>query len=173
MKKTIYLAGGCFWGVQAYMKKLPGVIETETGYANGKTENPSYEEVCKNDTGHAETVRVVYNPEILPLGVLLNAFFKVVDPTQLNRQGEDVGTQYRNGVFYVEEEDQPIVAEMVEHLQKMHQETVVTEVRELGTFIRLKNIISTIWRKIRQDIVTSTCLMQKNLFVKMDWKSRN
>lgn len=134
MKKTIYLAGGCFWGVQAYMKKLPGVIETETGYANGKTENPSYEEVCKNDTGHAETVRVVYDPEILPLGVLLNAFFKVVDPTQLNRQGEDVGTQYRNGVFYVEEKDQPIVAEMVEHLQKMHQETVVTEVRELENF---------------------------------------
>ena len=118
-------------------------------------------------------MRVVYDPEILPLGVLLNAFFKVVDPTQLNRQGEDVGTQYRNGVFYVEEEDQPIVAEMVEHLQKMHQETVVTEVRELENFYPAEEYHQHYWRKIQQDIVTSTCLMQKNLFVKIDWKSRN
>lgn len=134
MNKTIYLAGGCFWGVQAYMKKLPGILETETGYANGKTEHPSYEEVCKNDTGHAETVRVVYNPEILPLEILLKAFFKVVDPTQLNQQGEDVGTQYRNGVFYIEDADKPVIEEMIEHLKKMYRKPVVTEVKALENF---------------------------------------
>ena len=80
MKHTIYLAGGCFWGVQAYMEKLPGVLETEAGYANGETKNPSYEEVCGKDTGHAETVRVIYDSDILPLSLLLKAFFKVVLP---------------------------------------------------------------------------------------------
>lgn len=134
MNKTIYLAGGCFWGVQAYMKKLPGVLETETGYANGKTERPAYEEVCKNDTGHAETVRVVYDPDILPLGILLKAFFKVVDPTQLNRQGGDVGIQYRNGVFYAEAEDKAVIEEMIAYLQTKYQEEVVTEVKPLENF---------------------------------------
>lgn len=132
--KTIYLAGGCFWGVQAYMKKLPGVIETETGYANGRTEAPSYEEVCKNDTGHAETVKVVYDSEVLPLGILLKAFFKVVDPTQWNEQGEDKGTQYRNGVFYVSEEDVPVIEEMVAWLERIHEDPVVTEVKALENF---------------------------------------
>lgn len=134
MKKTIYLAGGCFWGVQAYINKLPGVIDTEVGYANGTTERPSYEEVCKNETGHAETVRVVYDSEKIPLGILLKAFFKVVDPTQLNRQGEDVGTQYRNGVFYVEEADLPVIEEMTEWLSAVNEEPVVTEVKKLACF---------------------------------------
>lgn len=134
MNQTIYLAGGCFWGVQAYMKKLPGVIETETGYANGKTEYVTYEEVCKKDTGHAETVRVVYDPEILPLEILLKAFFEVVDPTQLNQQGGDIGTQYRNGVFYVEEEDRAVIEQIIEYLQKINQKPVVTEVKPLESF---------------------------------------
>lgn len=95
--KTIYFAGGCFWGMEAFMKKLPGVEKTTVGYANGKTEYPTYEEVCSHTTGHAETVRVVYDPEQICLELLLKAFFKVVDPTELNRQGEDIGDQYRNG----------------------------------------------------------------------------
>ena len=91
--KTIYFAGGCFWGMEAFMKKLPGVAETTAGYANGRTENPTYQEVCSNTTGHAETVKVVYDPEQISLELLLKAFFKVVDPTELNRQGGDVGEQ--------------------------------------------------------------------------------
>lgn len=134
MKNTIYLAGGCFWGVQAYMEKLPGILETETGYANGKTENPTYEEVCRNDTGHAEAVRIVYDSDVLPLAILLKAFFKVVDPTQLNRQGGDVGTQYRNGVFYVDETDKPAIEDMIAYLQKINDRPVVTEVKKLENF---------------------------------------
>ncbi len=134
MKHTIYLAGGCFWGVQAYMEKLPGVLETEAGYANGETKNPSYEEVCGKDTGHAETVRVIYDSDILPLSLLLKAFFKVVDPTQLDRQGGDVGKQYRNGVFYVDEADKPVIEDMVAYLQTNYDKTVVTEVKALENF---------------------------------------
>ena len=134
MKNTIYLAGGCFWGVQAYMKKLPGVLETEAGYANGKTENPSYEEVCKKNTGHAETVRVVYDAKIIPLEILLRAFFTVVDPTQLNRQGGDIGTQYRNGVFYEREEDLAVIEKVVAGLRESYADPVVTEIQRLENF---------------------------------------
>jgi peptide methionine sulfoxide reductase msrA/msrB len=134
MKNTIYLAGGCFWGVQAYMKKLPGILETEAGYANGNTVNPSYEEVCKKNTGHAETVRVVYEEETISLEIILCAFFKVVDPTQLNRQGGDVGTQYRNGVFYEREEDRSVIENVVERLRESYREPVVTEIKRLENF---------------------------------------
>jgi methionine-S-sulfoxide reductase len=88
---------------------IPGVISTEAGYANGRTENPSYEDVCHNDSGHAETVFVEYDPEKLELSYLLELFFKVIDPTSLNRQGNDVGTQYRTGVYYTDCEDRAVI----------------------------------------------------------------
>ncbi len=99
MKKTIYLAGGCFWGCQKYFDLLPGVVETEVGYANGPTAAPTYQEV-KAHAGHAETVRVVYDPAALPLEKLLDAYFRVIDPTSVNRQGEDEGVSYRTGIYY-------------------------------------------------------------------------
>lgn len=105
---TIYLAGGCFWGIEAYVKKLPGVSSTDVGYANGNTENPSYKEVCYNNTGHAETVKVVYDTSRISTDQLLDGFFKVVDPTSVNRQGNDRGSQYRTGIYYVDEADQAI-----------------------------------------------------------------
>jgi peptide-methionine (S)-S-oxide reductase len=95
-EKEIYLAGGCFWGLEKYIENIPGVLETQVGFANGKTENPSYVEVCRRDTGHAETVRVIYDSEKISLLRLLSMFYKVIDPTSLNRQGNDVGTQYRS-----------------------------------------------------------------------------
>ena len=91
MEKDIYFAGGCFWGLEAFFRQVPGVLNTEVGYANGRTENPAYEEVCLGTTGHAETVHVVYDDEKLSLGDLLELFFKVIDPTAVNRQGPDVG----------------------------------------------------------------------------------
>jgi peptide methionine sulfoxide reductase msrA/msrB len=87
----LYLAGGCFWGMEKYLASIRGVLSTQAGYANGRTENPSYEEVCHNDTGHAETVRVSYDPEVLPLAFLLELYFEAIDPTSLNRQGGDRG----------------------------------------------------------------------------------
>lgn len=102
---TIYLAGGCFWGIEAYVKKLPGVYDTTVGYANGNTEAPTYQEVCYSNTGHAETVQVVYDTSRITTEQLLDGFFKVVDPTSVNQQGNDRGTQYRSGIYYVDQAD--------------------------------------------------------------------
>ncbi|HPD02026.1 MAG TPA: peptide-methionine (S)-S-oxide reductase MsrA, partial [Clostridia bacterium] len=97
--REIYLAGGCFWGTEKYLSQIFGTVSTEVGYANGKTENPTYQEVCYNDTGHAETVRVVYDPSRISLNFLLELFFESIDPISVNRQGNDVGTQYRTGIY--------------------------------------------------------------------------
>ncbi len=97
--ETIYLAGGCFWGTQRFLDQFDGVLETQTGYANGPTAHPSYQEVCA-DSGHAETVRVVYDERTLPLGRLLEYYFMVIDPLSVNRQGHDEGIQYRTGIYY-------------------------------------------------------------------------
>ena len=106
-KAEIYLAGGCFWGTEHYLKQIEGVTETQTGYANGHGKNPSYQEVCTDKTGFAEAVRVVYDPERLPLSLLLQLYFKSINPTSLNRQGNDIGTQYRTGIYYTTADDLP------------------------------------------------------------------
>ena len=103
MSKIIYLAGGCFWGVEAYFQRIPGVLSTKCGYANGNTEHPTYKEVCQNNTGHAETVEITYDEERLPLKNLLRYYLRIIDPTSLNKQGNDRGTQYRTGIYYIEE----------------------------------------------------------------------
>ena len=132
--KTIYFAGGCFWGMEAFIKKLPGVRETAVGYANGTKANPTYEEVCSHTTGHAETVRVVYDPSQITLEMLLKAFFKVVDPTELNRQGGDVGEQYRNGIYYTDEEDRKTIEAAIRAVREKYDQPVVTECRKLVCF---------------------------------------
>ncbi|MDR3230505.1 MAG: peptide-methionine (S)-S-oxide reductase MsrA [Synergistaceae bacterium] len=103
--REIYLAGGCFWGTEAFIARVPGVATTTVGYANGKTESPTYEQVCHEDTGHAETVHVLYDPRKLPLKKLLDAFFTIIDPLSKNKQGPDVGTQYRTGVYTTAPDD--------------------------------------------------------------------
>ena len=100
--ETIYLAGGCFWGMQKFLDQFDGVTETEVGYANGPDRAPSYQEVCKN-SGHAETVRVVYDPARISLTKLLEFYFLVIDPLSVNRQGGDCGIQYRTGIYYADE----------------------------------------------------------------------
>ena len=107
--KEIYLAGGCFWGTEHYFKQIQGVANTEVGFANGETEHPTYEEVYTDQTGHAETVRVVYDEQVVSLEFLLRMFFKAIDPVSLNRQGHDEGTRYRTGVYYVAADQLPII----------------------------------------------------------------
>lgn len=102
-ERVLYLAGGCFWGTERYLSLIPGVLSTEVGYANGDRAQVSYEEVCKKDTGHAETVRVTFDADSLPAETLLSLFFDAIDPLSVNRQGGDVGTQYRTGVYYSDE----------------------------------------------------------------------
>ncbi|MBE7002998.1 MAG: peptide-methionine (S)-S-oxide reductase MsrA [Ruminococcaceae bacterium] len=104
--QTIYLAGGCFWGLQKFFDQFEGVLETEVGYANGPDAAPSYQEVCA-DSGHAETVKIVYNEEKMSLEQLLVYYFMVIDPLSVNRQGHDEGIQYRTGVYYTDESQLP------------------------------------------------------------------
>lgn len=97
---TVYVAGGCFWGVEAYFRRIPGILNVTVGYANGNTENPSYEEVCHNDTGHAETAAITFDPAVITAEEVWLHFFRIIDPYAVNRQGGDVGTQYRTGLYY-------------------------------------------------------------------------
>ena len=110
--KEIVLAGGCFWGTEHYLKMINGVEDTRTGFANGNGVNPSYKEVYTDTTGFAEAVRVAYDPEVLPLKLLVELYFKAIDPLSLNRQGEDEGTRYRTGIYYSDPEDLPTIEEV-------------------------------------------------------------
>ncbi len=107
--REIYLAGGCFWGTEHYFKQVRGVVDTETGFANGHLDNPSYKQVKAGDTGFAETVRIKYDPDVVSLELLLDLYFKSIDPLSLNRQGEDEGTQYRTGIYYTDPSDLPVI----------------------------------------------------------------
>ena len=109
--KTIYLAGGCFWGVQKFFDQFDGVLSTETGYANGPDAAPSYEDVCRS-SGHAETVKIDYDPERISLTQLLNDYFRIIDPLSVNRQGNDRGIQYRTGIYYTDEGQLPEIREV-------------------------------------------------------------
>lgn len=131
---TIYLAGGCFWGVEEYMERIEGVVDASSGYANGNTENPTYEEVMYNDTGHAETVEVKYDPEKIDLVDILLYYFKVIDPTTLNKQGNDVGSQYRSGIYYGDESQKEIIQKVVEAEQKNYKKDIVVEVLPIQNY---------------------------------------
>ena len=132
--KEIYLAGGCFWGTEHYFKQIEGVLETETGFANGNTENPTYEEVYTDTTGYAETVKVVYDETKVSLGFLIDMFFHAIDPTLLNRQGHDEGTRYRTGVYYTDEVELPVIKRVFEAKQKLYTQPIVTEIAPLRNF---------------------------------------
>ena len=136
MEREIYLAGGCFWGVDKYVRCLRGVAATEVGYANGHTENPSYEQVKHEHTGHAETVRVTYDPEALPLSVLLPLFYRIIDPVSVDRQGHDIGHQYRTGVYYTDPADRPVIEASLRALQAAHSAPLAVECEPLAQFFR-------------------------------------
>lgn len=133
-QKEIYLAGGCFWGTEHFLKQVRGVENTEVGYANATVRNPSYEQVCSGTTGAAETVKVTYDPAIVSLDLLLNLFFKTIDPTSLNRQGNDRGTQYRTGVYYTTEADRPLIEGAIDKLATQYTRPLVVEVKPLTNF---------------------------------------
>ncbi len=131
--KTIYLAGGCFWGAQKYFDQFTGVISTEVGYANGPDREVSYEEVC-NDSGHAETVRIEYDEDKLPLKKLLGYYFMVIDPVSVNKQGEDEGIQYRTGIYYTDEEQLPVIREACAEVSDEVGQPLAVEVEPLRNF---------------------------------------
>ena len=133
MKKIIYLAGGCFWGVQEYFSRLKGVYSTVSGYANGIKENPSYQEVKTGNTLSAETVEVGYDNDVISLTKILEHYLRFVDPYSINRQGEDVGNQYRTGVYYVDDNDKEIIKKYFDEKLKVGY---VIEITKLKNFYK-------------------------------------
>lgn len=125
--KTIYLAGGCFWGLEAYFQRINGVIDAVSGYANGKTERPSYEDVVYRNTGHAETVKVVYDADKLSLDDILQYYFRVIDPTSLNKQGNDRGTQYRTGIYHTDPAEKAVAEAALNKEQTKYKLPLVVE----------------------------------------------
>lgn len=132
--ETIYFAGGCFWGTEHFFKQIRGVTNTQTGYANGQTQNPTYSDVCSNNTGFAEAVKVEYNPDTITLEMLIDLYFATIDPTSLNKQGNDIGTQYRTGIYYTRSEEKAIIKEKVEELAKFYSKSIVIEIESLKNF---------------------------------------
>ena len=131
--QTIYLAGGCFWGTQKFFDQFDGVVETEVGYANGPESAPSYKDVC-NDSGHAETVRIVFDENVITLQKLLEYYFMVIDPFSVNRQGHDEGIQYRTGVYYTSEEQVPVIKSMFSLIEQKFGKPVAVELQPLANF---------------------------------------
>ena len=132
--ETIVFGGGCFWCTEAVFKMIKGVVDTTPGYAGGTTANPTYEQVCTGSTGHAEVLKIDYNPERVTLERLLDVFMTMPDPTSRNRQGADTGTQYRSMVLYNTDEQKKTVEAFLKRAQKNFDKPIVTEVRKLDRF---------------------------------------
>ncbi len=132
-EEKAYFAGGCFWGTEYYLQKEKGVISTQVGYMGGHTKNPTYKQVCTGTTGHAETVEVVFDPSQTTFEKLAKLFFQIHDPTQRNRQGPDIGNQYRSAVFYTSDKQKQTTEKLIQELKDKGY-NVVTEVTQAGTF---------------------------------------
>jgi methionine-S-sulfoxide reductase len=134
MKESIVIGGGCFWCIEAALQIVPGVISAIPGYSAGQTEDPNYNAICTGKTGHAEVVQIEFDTELVSLDRLLELFFKAHDPTQLNRQGNDVGTQYRSIILWTKPEHELIIKTVITNEQESLSEAIVTQVQELEMF---------------------------------------
>ncbi len=136
MKQVAIFAAGCFWGVQFYFDQVPGVLETEVGYIGGHTDHPTYEQVCSHTTGHAEAVKIIFDPQKVTYDKLSKHFFRLHDPTQLNRQGPDIGDSYRSAIFYADEEQKAAAQKIIDGLNKSaeYQAPIVTTLEPAGKF---------------------------------------
>ena len=134
MKKVIYLAGGCFWGVEAYFQKLKGILDTEVGYANGNFANPSYEDLKAHKATHVEAVKIYYEDQTIRLTQIIEHLFRIINPFTVDHQGGDYGHQYRTGIYYDEESDYQTVQEFINMEQKKHTQKIRVEVEPLAHF---------------------------------------
>jgi peptide-methionine (S)-S-oxide reductase len=137
--ETITLAGGCFWCLEAVYERVSGVVAVESGYSNGQAIDPSYEQVCSGTTGHAEVVRVRFDPARISLREVLEIFFVIHDPTTLNRQGNDTGTQYRSGIYFHDVAQEAVAREVLAEVDALHQGRVVTELRPEQNYARAED----------------------------------
>jgi peptide-methionine (S)-S-oxide reductase len=138
-RETITLGGGCFWCLEAVYERVDGVLAVESGYSNGALHNPSYAQVCTGDTGHAEVVRVEFDAERISLREVLEIFFTIHDPTTLNRQGNDVGTQYRSGIYWHDEAQATVAREVLQEVHGAHRGRVVTELEAERNYSRAED----------------------------------
>jgi peptide-methionine (S)-S-oxide reductase len=134
--KKIVLAGGCFWGVEEFLSRINGVTETEVGYANGRTLNPTYEDVCNKNTYFAESCYVTYDENIVSLDEILKEYWSIINPTVLNRQGNDIGSQYRTGIYYISEDDLDTIIKSKDNNQKNYDKKIVTEIKPLINYYK-------------------------------------
>ena len=132
--RDMYFAGGCFWGVAEYFSRIHCVHVVDVGYANGATKDPSYEDVCSGQTGHAETVHIRYDPQSVSLKTLAEQFFKIINPVSVNRQGNDVGSQYRTGMYYVNDEDKMILVSVIVNVQAQYSKQLAVELMPLDNY---------------------------------------
>lgn len=132
--KEIVFAGGCFWGVEEFLSRISGVIQTKVGYANGDKLNPTYEEVCSGATGHVESCYTTYDEDIINLTMLLDEYWNIIDPTSLNKQANDIGSQYRTGIYYVDKNDEDLIIKSKNTTQKNYTKSIVTEIMPLKCF---------------------------------------
>jgi len=139
MEKAIYLAGGCFWGVERYYQLLEGILDTEVGYANGNFANPTYEDLKAHRASHVETVKVVYDEEKIQLTQLLEHLFRIINPFTVDHQGGDYGHQYRTGIYYIEEEDKKIIQEFITNEQRKYKQKIRVEVEKLNHFYKAED----------------------------------
>jgi len=138
-KQTITVGGGCFWCLEAVYEQVDGVLAVESGYSNGAVQNPSYAQVCEGDTGHAEVVKVTFDADSISLREVLEIFFTIHDPTTLNRQGNDIGTQYRSGIYWQDEAQAAVAREVIAEANETHRGRVVTEVKPLQNYWRAED----------------------------------
>ena len=134
MIKEIFFAGGCFWGTEQYLKLIAGVVATEVGFANGNLPNPTYEQVCRQNTGYAETVRVKYDPDVISLEKLVEIYFKSINPTSVNRQGNDIGSQYRTGIYYSDKTDFFAVKRVYDKVEIQVGQPLAVELKPIKNF---------------------------------------
>lgn len=134
MKKELIVGGGCFWCTEAVFELLKGVSDVESGYANGHTPNPTYRDICTGDTGHAEVIKITYDDTVITSGTLLEIFFAIHDPTTLNRQGADIGTQYRSTILYTDEETKEAAQAAMKAAQEEYKDPIVTLIEPLTSY---------------------------------------
>lgn len=139
MTKDLYLAAGCFWGAEHYLKRIRGVVKTEAGYANGNISHPTYREVYTDTTGYAEAVHVTYDPDVLGLERLVQIYFMAIDPTSVNKQGEDEGTRYRTGIYYSDPADLPSILKICDRVSGEIKAPLAVEVKPLKNFYRAED----------------------------------
>ena len=166
MITEIILAAGCFWGVQSTFDQLNGIIKTEVGYAGGITKNPTYQNVSTGQTGHAESVKITYDAEQISTEEILDVFFQSHDPTTPNRQGPDVGTQYRSAVFYTTDEQKKSITDKIKEYQPFYKSPIVTEIKKIDVFYPAEDYHQKYCEKTGKNCKTSSPSFDKEKYYK-------